>query len=352
MRAEIEQRDKALEIMKNKELEHIAKLAKAEQEIKSLATDVKKQPVEVKINKVTKDESIRPHSVLHSVSVLECTAWCTAFQMRNTTLAKRPRISASEKRKQQATPCLSQNKDFRSRSSKYQDRPWIIEKGLDVSSLVDTHVPGMVATRHWARYVERPLRPNKRVVAEFYASMIPERFLTGGAVLVQGVAVHITPEAISQYFAAPKVRVNTDHGIEWIEEVDQYRGRLAAVLRMDGREEWNQMVKLLLHRLVSSRPIDLGRFIFRDICQSGFDDTLFMVFPCLITVFCRNVGIDVDTGLEEQVPTVMGLTHWNNLLHSRGLPTIGPYRERRRRQEEREALEAQAAHDAEMEEHL
>ncbi|KAK3181044.1 hypothetical protein Dsin_000090, partial [Dipteronia sinensis] len=35
----IEQRDKALEIMKNKELEHIAKFARVEQEIKSLAAD-------------------------------------------------------------------------------------------------------------------------------------------------------------------------------------------------------------------------------------------------------------------------------------------------------------------------
>ncbi|KAK3221890.1 hypothetical protein Dsin_008915 [Dipteronia sinensis] len=113
-------------------------------------------------------------------------------------------------------------------------RPWIIEKGIDVSSITDTHVPGMVTTCQWAGYVERPPRQNRRVVAEFYTSMIPERFLNGSAVLVQGVTVSITPNMITQYFAALDVKANDDRGIEWLEEIDQYMGRLAAVLRMDG----------------------------------------------------------------------------------------------------------------------
>ncbi|KAK3189561.1 hypothetical protein Dsin_029122 [Dipteronia sinensis] len=170
--------------------------------------------------------------------------------------------------------------------------------------------------------------------------MILERFLNGREVLVQGVVVYITPDAITQYVAAPDVQVNDDRGIEWIEAIDQYRGRLVVVLKMDGREEWNQLVKLyprdlrldaafwnictsyslmptrhrtklfyeparLLHSLVSRRLIDIGRVIFRDICHSGRDDTLSMMFSCLIIALCRNAGIDVDIGLEDHAPSVM-----------------------------------------------
>ncbi|KAK3189361.1 hypothetical protein Dsin_028922 [Dipteronia sinensis] len=125
-----------------------------------------------------------------------------------------------------------------------------------------------------------------------------------------GVTVSITPVAITQYFATLDVQLFYDPA-------------------------------RLLHRLVSGRLIDIGRVIFQDICHCGSDDTLSMVFHCLITAFWRNAGIDVDTGLEEHAPIVIGLTHWNNLLHSRGLPTIGPYKERRRRREAREAQAAQ-----------
>ncbi|KAK0587280.1 hypothetical protein LWI29_020376 [Acer saccharum] len=58
MKAEIEQKDRALEIMKNKELENITKLVKAEQEIKSLIADVMKQHAEVKINKTLVDAGL------------------------------------------------------------------------------------------------------------------------------------------------------------------------------------------------------------------------------------------------------------------------------------------------------
>ncbi|KAK2635541.1 hypothetical protein Ddye_030333 [Dipteronia dyeriana] len=75
MKAEIEQRDKALEILKNKELEGIVKLVRAEQEIKSLITEVIKQPTEVKINK---DHGL--HHDLPSNDILEFTVPQIAFQ--------------------------------------------------------------------------------------------------------------------------------------------------------------------------------------------------------------------------------------------------------------------------------
>ncbi|KAK4840973.1 hypothetical protein QYF36_022779 [Acer negundo] len=51
------QRDRALEIMKNKELDNIAKLTKADKEIKSLIIEVMKQPARAQLDKVSEDES-------------------------------------------------------------------------------------------------------------------------------------------------------------------------------------------------------------------------------------------------------------------------------------------------------
>ncbi|KAK2642080.1 hypothetical protein Ddye_023843 [Dipteronia dyeriana] len=202
--------------------------------------------------------------------------------------------------------------------------------------------------------------------------MVPKRFLNGGAVLVQGVEVHILPDAINQYFATPKVRVNSNSGINTIDDIDQHLERLAEVLRMDGRAEWNQMVRLyqrdlrvdvafwnifisyslkpsqhrkelffeptrLLHRLVTGRPINIDRVIFRVIYNSGCEDGSSIVFPCLITTFYRTTGIEVDAGLEEHAPSMLLLTLWNKLCHDRRLSTMGQYGERRRRRQEREA---------------
>ncbi|KAK2642673.1 hypothetical protein Ddye_024436 [Dipteronia dyeriana] len=82
------------------------------------------------------------------------------------------------------------------------------------------------------------------IVTQFYVSMIPERFLNGSSVMVQRVEVHISQKAINQQFATPDVLVNNNIGTDMIADIDQHLNRFATVLRMDGREEWNQMVHL------------------------------------------------------------------------------------------------------------
>ncbi|KAK0575453.1 hypothetical protein LWI29_000811 [Acer saccharum] len=182
--------------------------------------------------------------------------------MARTATGKRPRVGTSDKGKQKALP------------NKHNTRTLRVDRG-------------------WGGYVARPPRPNRGIVAEYYASTVPERLLVGGPVLVQGVEVHITPKAINQYFDAPEVAIGNGRGIEYIVNLDPYRGRVAAGLRMDGQEEW--------------------------------------------------AGIDVSAGLENHDPSMMNLTNWNQQLVLRGLPPIGNYGERRRRREEREAREAEAA---------
>ncbi|KAK0592016.1 hypothetical protein LWI29_011925 [Acer saccharum] len=260
-----------------------------------------------------------------------CTCMDSGYtSMARTAIGKRPRVSTSDKGKQKALPKQAQHKDFKSRFSNFLRRPWIIERGIDVESLAQTPVPQMVTDRGWGGYVARPPRPNRGIVTEYYASAVPGRLLVGEPVLVQGVEVHITPEAINQYFDAPEVAISNGRGIEYIADLDPYRGRVAASLRMDGQAEWGG-------------PINIGRVIFNAIQDASAHDDQSMVFPCLITAFCRQAGIDVSAGLENHDPSMMNLTNWNQQLVLRGLPPIGNYGERRRRREEREAREAEAA---------
>lgn len=71
-------------------------------------------------------------------------------------------------------------------------------------------------------------------MAELYDSAILERLISGGLMLVLGIEVYITSEAINQYFEASYVFIRGGCGIEVIDDVDPYRGRLAAIIRLDG----------------------------------------------------------------------------------------------------------------------
>ncbi|KAK0574923.1 hypothetical protein LWI29_031003 [Acer saccharum] len=271
------------------------------------------------------------------------------YKMARTAIGKRPWVSTSDKGKQKALPKQAQHKDFKSRFSNFLRRPWIIERGIDVESFVQTPVPHMVTDRGWGGYVARPPRPNRGIVTEYYASVVPGRLLVGEPVLVQGVEILTLIEG------------------EWLQ-----------ALGMDGQAEWGTLVKLyqrdmhadvafwnlfltyslmpsqhrseifydqarVLLRLRSGGPINIGRVIFNAIQDASAHDDQSMVFPCLITAFCRQAGIDVSAGLENHDPSMMNLTNWNQQLVLRGLPPIGNYGERKRRREEREAREAEAA---------
>ncbi|KAK0594544.1 hypothetical protein LWI29_014448 [Acer saccharum] len=59
----------------------------------------------------------------------------------------------------------------------------------------------------------------------------------------------------------------------------------------------------VLLRLRSGGPINIGRVIFNAIQDASAHDDQSMVFPCLITAFCRQAGIDVSSGLENHDPT-------------------------------------------------
>ena len=298
--------------------------------------------------------------------------------MAKTHIGKRPRISAADKGKRPATPRLAQHKEFRDRVNRFQARPWIIERGIDLESMAQTPIPAAVAARQWERYVARPTRPNRSLVIEFYASAMAGRLQDGGVVVVQGVEILINPEVINQFFEVPDIDIVGRGGVEYLDTLDPFRGRMAAILRMDGLEQWDMLLKLfqrdthvdvafwnifltcsllpsqhrteifydqarILLRLRTGGPINIGRVIFRAIREACGTDELSMVFPCLITALCSRAGIDVTAGLEPNDPSMLTRTRWNQQLALRGLPPVGDYARRRRHREERAAAAAAMA---------
>ncbi|KAK2637753.1 hypothetical protein Ddye_025548 [Dipteronia dyeriana] len=206
--------------------------------------------------------------------------------MARMNMGKRPRVSSTSRGKWVASSKLTQNKDFRDRVSKFQRRPWIVEKGIEVPSFGKTHMPEIVATRRWAGFVQKPPKPNRSIVVEFYASMIPKRFLNGMPVLIQGVEVHISLDAINQYFVTP------EGGME-----------------PDG--------------LPISERFEIGRCILEHLHL-----ILFETDTTSHRAFYRTAGIEVDAELEEHAPSMLLLTVWSKLCHDQGVPTIGQYGER------------------------
>ena len=62
--------------------------------------------------------------------------------------------------------------------------------------------------------------------------------------MVQGVEILINPEVINQFFEVPDVAIRGGGGVEYLDTLDPFRGRLAAVLRMDGLEQWDGLQRL------------------------------------------------------------------------------------------------------------
>ncbi|KAI9186720.1 hypothetical protein LWI28_020188 [Acer negundo] len=77
--------------------------------------------------------------------------------------------------------------------------PRVPERGIDVSELEGTQVPGVVQARRWEDFVLNPPPYNEQIVREFYAGMIVEDYYKGNAVMVRGKPVRIQAADINRY---------------------------------------------------------------------------------------------------------------------------------------------------------
>jgi len=108
----------------------------------------------------------------------------------------------SEKRSRRTlgVPVCPRHEEFPTRLEYFGTRDIVAERGIAVHELGDTPIPDIVERRGWHTFVGTPPMYCRRVVEEFYASMVPEYFHQHGVVMVRGVEVHMTADDINRYY--------------------------------------------------------------------------------------------------------------------------------------------------------
>ena len=119
--------------------------------------------------------------------------------------AKQPVEETSNSRKKRAPEPLVVNKDHTRRLQTLRTHTVIYERGIHLADLMDTSLPNIVADRGWERFVQHPNVANVTLVRDFYASMVPKTFYTGGSVLVRGFEVQVTEDIINDYFGTTPI---------------------------------------------------------------------------------------------------------------------------------------------------
>ncbi|KAK3222043.1 hypothetical protein Dsin_009068 [Dipteronia sinensis] len=230
------------------------------------------------------------------------------------------------------------------------------ERGINLTVFGNTFVPETVDIMGWTGFARTPNMAALELVREFYYAM-------GVPVTVRRTEVWITTSRINKWFGAPEDLGDLVDGLPEHEHFQPYGGELASNLRMDGDTAWNDYrhplplseLKLdaafwlmfetysfvpsthrtdlgydLAHCLYCTRNglrMDIGQIIMKGICRGGHSTKGPLPFPCLITHFCEEAGINVrGGGWTMFAPTSdIGKKVYNELAQRRGLRSIsGP----------------------------
>ena len=107
-------------------------------------------------------------------------------------------------------PQVTRHRQYNDRLDYFQDRDVVAERGIALEELVNTQIPQMVERNRWETFVSSPPMFCRKVVEEFYASLVPEDFQRNSTVLVRGVEVRMTIEDINKYY---RTELPSDQGI-------------------------------------------------------------------------------------------------------------------------------------------
>ena len=273
-------------------------------------------------------------------------------------------------RRQAIPPCV-QNPDFPSLFAKWEKRKIIPEKGITVTELGDTPIPGMIERRGWQTYVQHPPRYCRRIVEEFYAGMVPRNYLLGGAVWVRGKEVRVNASDINRYYRTPvsvEDRERMYRGLPKNDIFQKMNVELANALTDFPLPFWHTRssplkqskihidlafwhvfisyslrpsqhrttvayeVAQILYCLRHDEPIDVGALIKMEIHKCAKDESKkeAMGFPSLITQLCLQAGVDLTMEEMREAPVDIGINQWFSLYPSRGLQRPGGHKRARR----------------------
>ena len=242
----------------------------------------------------------------------------------------------------------------------YGNRKVWPERGIKLSVLGSTFVPHAVQALNWFGFVRTPNVAALDLVREFYYAMVPHRFSQGLPVIVRGREVLITPTKINNWFETSQELDDYVDGVPNHEFFEPYNGDLASDLRSDGSHAWNDHRHPLLlselkidaafwimffdysltpktHRSELSfdtarhfycarnmLEMDIGQIIVQHI-HKGAKTKGPLPFPCLITHFCEEAGIEWNREGDNLItPTFdIGKKTYNELVRRRGVRPIG-----------------------------
>ena len=95
--------------------------------------------------------------------------------------------SENRARRQHRVPPVPQvirHRQYDDRLEYFEDRDIVPERGIALEELVDTPIPQVVERRGWETFVRSPPMYCRKLVEEFYASLVPEDFQRYSTVLV------------------------------------------------------------------------------------------------------------------------------------------------------------------------
>ena len=246
------------------------------------------------------------------------------------------------------------------RWSLYGNRKVWPERGINLTVLASTFVPHAVRGLNWSGFVRTPNVAALDLVREFYYAMVPHRFSQGIPVIVRGTEVLITATKINEFFGTSQELTAYVDGVPNHDLFEPYNGLLAADLRMDESPLWNDYRHpLLLNQLKidaafwimlfdysltpkthrSELSFDTARHLFcaRNMLQMDIGQIIMqsihkgaktkgpLPFPCLITHFCEEAGIEWNREEGNMItPTGdIGRKTYNELARRRGVRPIG-----------------------------
>ena len=270
------------------------------------------------------------------------------------------------------------NPDFEERLRAFGTKLCHPERGIDVSELEHTPVPAVVQARGWEDFVLNPPPYCERIVREFYAGIVVKDYYNGCAVIVRGKQVKIQAADINRYHKttlANPIPIGVEHQTLFlrqnvrfanslvVEPMHRWHSKESPIRQSNLTKElafWHTFIShnlrpsthlstisfdvaKILYAFQAELDIDVGHLIKMEIGRVGdskrHDDIL--PFPCLITEFCREAGVDMnDPGLATSfyLPLgVMDAATWKGLQKkSKKIPvpagqSHGPSRKKRRK---------------------
>ena len=262
------------------------------------------------------------------------------------------------------------NVDYATRIVNMSTRGFICEKGITTSGLESTNIPEIIANRNWARLTHVPPRYHPVLVREFYASMVPDVFDDSGIVWVRGIQLVVNADAINDYLSTARIpRLDQYDGLpgnirRYYTPQDIARSLRRADVEVPANEVlyhgdlrpeiafWDVFFTWSLfpstHRTVVSDEIaqvlfaiqrgtdfDFGRIIVSQILKAARAMRGHLLFPSLITHFCRQANI-ADAYEEAQLESAkknVGRMAYNSFCTHHHLPNVssgGRYRNKGR----------------------